>query len=356
MALLNAMTNAFSAMNGFKQGFDVVSNNISNVNSVGFKSSKMNYLPAFSTLLQRSTPSDPNKAGGSNTIAMQVGNGMEIAGTTTKFTQGAIERTEQETDLAIYGNGFFKVVDSLNNEAYLTRAGNFRLDDRHYLATQTSGFRLQGVQYDSTHMPAYKVEYDDTLNKLSFKKVEVNQPVNPGTIGDIRIQFSYTDADLVAAVANHTGGKLYMDASVNDAIANGNLTREEVLREAPQLNNFVVKDDGQVHFTFNDTEGTSVIGGRVLVTNVADPQALVHEGNGFFSGLNAAGAYAFDETASGSGNNGIGTVRSKVLEVSNVDLTQQFSDIITLQRGFQASARVITISDEILNEVINLKH
>ena len=92
-----------------------------------------------------------------------------------------------------------------------------------------------------------------------------------------------------------------------------------------------------------------------MLTNVKDLQALVHEGDGLFSGMDAAGVYAFNQKESGAGKNGIGYIRSKSLEMSNVDLSKEFADTITLQRGFQASARVITVADEILNEVVNLK-
>ena len=353
MALLNSMNTAFSAMNGFKKGFDVVSNNISNVNSIAFKSSRMTYVPAFSTILQRSVPFSANA--NSNQATMQVGNGIDIGGTPMNFSQGALESTEQETDMAIVGDGFFKVSDKVSNTDYLTRAGNFRLDNNNFIVTYLQGYRLQGLKYDSTNMPSYKVEYSEK-DGITFKVIEPNQPKNEPALGDIQVGFGYTDETIANLnPATVEGGHLYLDQSAQDAITAGTITRAKVLTAAPTIRDFSVSDIGEVYFTFNDNNSTKARGATILLTNVKDPQALAHEGDGLFSGMDAAGVYEFNQEESGAGKNGIGYIRSKSLEMSNVDLTKEFSDTITLQRGFQAAARVITVSDEILNEVVNLK-
>lgn len=353
MALLNSMNTAFSAMNGFKKGFDIVSNNIGNVNSIAFKSSRMTYVPAFSTILQRSVPFSANA--NSNQATMQVGNGIDIGGTPMNFSQGALESTEQETDMAIVGDGFFKVADKVSNTDYLTRAGNFRKDNNNYIVTYMQGYRLQGLRYDSTHMPSFKVEYNKQ-DGLIFKILETNQSKNAPTTGDIQVSFNYSKERMgIYDKTNIAGGHLYLDPTAQAAIAAGTITQDEVVTAAPTISDFSVSDIGEVYFTFNDNNSTKARGATILLTNVKDPQALAHEGDGLFSGMDAAGVYAFNTEESGAGKNGIGYVRSKFLEMSNVDLSKEFSDTITLQRGFQAAARVITVSDEILNEVVSLK-
>ena len=353
MALLNSMNTAFSAMNGFKKGFDVVSNNISNVNSIAFKSSRMTYVPAFSTILQRSVPFSANA--NSNQATMQVGNGIDIGGTPMNFSQGALESTEQETDMAIVGDGFFKVSDKVSNTDYLTRAGNFRKDNNNFIVTYMQGYRLQGLRYDSTYMPSYLVSYNDQ-DGLVFTSVQPNQPKADPTLGDIQIGFAYGEDSIENYNAGSiAGGHIYLDQFAQQAIAGGTITRADVVLKAPTIRDFSVSDIGEVYFTFNDNNSTKALGATILLTNVKDPQALAHEGDGLFSGMDAAGVYAFNTEESGAGKNGIGYIRSKSLEMSNVDLTKEFSDTITLQRGFQAAARVITVSDEILNEVVSLK-
>ena len=352
MALLNSMNTAFTAMDGFKKGFDVVSNHIANVNSIAFKGSRMKYLPNFNTVLQRSIPI--SDASNSNQVAMQVGNGIDVGGTPMNFAQGALESTEQETDLAIVGDGFFKVSDKVSNTSYLMRVGNFRKDNNNNIVTYLQGYHLQGLQFDSTHMPAFKVEYSDE-HGLKFTAIDVNQPKTDPTIGDIKVDFGYKDTDIANLSENITGGKLYLDISAQTAITNSTISRADVAKSAPSISSFAISDIGEVYYTFNDNNSTKANGGTILLTNVRDPQALTHEGDGLFSGMDAAGVFDFNTEQSGAGKNGIGYLRSKTLEMSNVDLTKEFSETITLQRGFQAVARIITVSDEILTEVVNLK-
>ena len=352
MALLNSMNTAFTAMDGFKKGFDVVSNNIANVNSIAFKGSRMKYLPNFSTVLQRSIPI--SDASNSNQVAMQVGNGIDIGGTPANFAQGALESTEQETDLAIVGDGFFKVSDKVSNTSYLTRVGNFRKDNNNNIVTYLQGYHLQGLQFDSTHMPAFKVEYSDE-HGLKFTAIDVNQAKNAPTIGDIKVDFGYKESDIANISGSITGGKLYLDTSAQTAITNSKTSKAAIAKSAPSISSFAISDIGEVYYTFNDNNSTKAKGGTILLTNVRDPQALTHEGDGLFSGMDAAGVFDFNTEQSGAGKNGIGYLRSKTLEMSNVDLTKEFSETITLQRGFQAVARIITVSDEILTEVVNLK-
>ena len=87
------------------------------------------------------------------------------------------------------------------------------------------------------------------------------------------------------------------------------------------------------------------------------PQALLKEGNNLYSGISAAGPLGGAEspTMAAPKSGGLGGIRANALEASNVDLTNEFANLITTQRGFQASARIITTSDEILQEVVNLK-
>lgn len=339
-------------MDGFKKGFDVVSNNIANVNSIAFKGSRMKYVPNFSTVLQRSVPASDTS--NSNQVTMQAGNGINIGGTSANFTQGALESTEQETDLAIVGDGFFKVSDKVSNVSYLTRVGNFRKDNNNNIVTYLQGYHLQGLQFDSTHMPTFKVEYDADRG-LKFTAMEVNQPKANPVLGDIKVDFGYKDSDIGNISGTVAGGKLYLDTTTQTAIASNKITRQDVLKNAPSISSFAISDMGEVYYTFNDDNSTKAKGGTILLTKVRDPQALTHEGDGLFSGMDAAGMFDFNAEQSGAGKNGIGYLRSKTLEMSNVDLTKEFSETITLQRGFQAVARIITVSDEILTEVVNLK-
>lgn len=99
------------------------------------------------------------------------------------------------------------------------------------------------------------------------------------------------------------------------------------------------------------SDGTSVTTNQVLIQNFTDPSALVREGNSLYSGMLAAGPAA----ASAPGTNGLGNIQAGTLELSNVDLTDQFANLITTQRSFQAASRLVTVSDTVLEDIVSLK-
>ena len=95
---------------------------------------------------------------------------------------------------------------------------------------------------------------------------------------------------------------------------------------------------------------------QILLQRFSDPQALLKQGNNLYSGLGSAGPLGgTTPRAETPGTNGLGNIESSALELSNVDLANEFANLITTQRGFQASARIITTSDEVLQELVNLK-
>jgi flagellar hook protein FlgE len=104
--------------------------------------------------------------------------------------------------------------------------------------------------------------------------------------------------------------------------------------------------------TVNLSDGTSFARGQVLLQNFTDPQALTSVGNNLYSNTgNAGGLIAPGTPGSGS----LGTIQSGSLELSNVDLSAQMADLITAQRAFEANSKIITTSDELLQDMVNLK-
>ncbi|HWQ90733.1 MAG TPA: flagellar hook-basal body complex protein [Clostridia bacterium] len=116
------------------------------------------------------------------------------------------------------------------------------------------------------------------------------------------------------------------------------------------VKSYTFEPDGKL--TLNLADGTTFTRAQVLLQHFRSPQALRKEGNNLFSGLAAAGPLS---TPTAPKTNGVGFLVGSALEMSNVDLADQFSEMITTQRAFQASARVITTSDELLQELVNLK-
>jgi flagellar hook-basal body protein len=125
---------------------------------------------------------------------------------------------------------------------------------------------------------------------------------------------------------------------------------------APSITSFSINKDGTITCFLND--GKSFQRGRLMLKNFADPHALISIGNNLYSNFAAAGpvgAEGLNKTDNTPGNDGLGEIIGGALELSNVDLTQEFSDLILTQRSFQAASRIITVCDSVLEELVNLK-
>lgn len=122
------------------------------------------------------------------------------------------------------------------------------------------------------------------------------------------------------------------------------------------LKSFAIDKLGNVTEFYSD--GTSAITNRILLQNFNDPSALQKEGDNMFSGFAAAGIVGndpMDGAGNGPGQGSLGSIQSGTLELSNVDLTEEFANMITAQRSFQASSRLVTVSDSVLEDIVNLK-
>jgi flagellar hook protein FlgE len=297
MPLISTLTTGVSALRSFSKGLEVIGNNIANVNTTGFKSSSVSFADTFSDTLRASAPSTGTT---SDQSAVQVGTGVQVASIKASFTQGALTSTGNTTDLGISGNGFFIVKDGSGNQ-FATRDGEFRIDDKGYIVT-SDGYKVQGL----------------------------------------------------------TGGS--QATPVTDASTVGNLQIGQNIPTGLQLKSVSIDTGGNVLESYSD--GTTAATNRVLLQNFSDPSALMKQGSSLYTGLQAAGPISgssglvLGDVTNGSndpGKNGLGLVQSGTLEQSNVDLAQQFSDLITIQRSFQAGSRLITVSDTVLEDIVNLK-
>lgn len=236
--------------------------------------------------------SAPSSATATNTEALAVGTGVKLGGISTNFSQGSLQTTGRSSDLGVSGEGYFHVKNSGDGTEFVTRDGSFRWDDQGKLVN-SQGYRVQGLTGDGL-----------------------------GTVGDITLGTPPVGAELQSVSFDK----------------NGNV----------------------IEFY---SDGSSVTTNQVLLQNFTDQSALVKEGSNLFSGMLAAGpvgaasgSFAFQVgTGNAPGANGLGSIQSGTVELSNVDLTEQFSSLITTQRSFQAGSRLITVSDTILEDIVNLK-
>jgi flagellar hook protein FlgE len=326
-SLIGTMGSGISALKTFVKGLEVIGNNIANVNTTGFKGADAKYSDSFSNLLQRSSPTPPGGQG-SNSPAVQIGTGVSLAGITTNFSQGSLASTGKTTDLGISGNGFFRVRDVQNSREFVTRSGDFRVDDQGYLVTQ-QGFRVQGLADGAIDYAA-----TDVAGVLTYTPTTTNA----ATVGDIQLTVALT---VGSGLTNSTGGSF---------------TNAQVEAGAPTLRSFSIDQYGNAVAFMSD--GSSFTKGKVLLQDFRDASGLTKEGSNLFSGFESAGAMGgmtLTAANNSAGTNGLGRIQSGSLELSNVDLTEQFSSLITTQRSFQAGSRLITVSDTILEDIVNLK-
>lgn len=176
------MRSLYAAVSGLKSHqtkMDIIGNNIANVNTIAYKGARVQFKEVFNQTLKGATGAEDGK-GGSN--AMQVGLGIDVAAVDTMFTVGAIERTDNPTDVMIGGEGFFMVSDdpSFNNK-YYTRAGNFTIDDKGNMLA-SGGFKVLGYRVqDGTIGPDAKLK--ETIESLIISKATVFPAKCTGSIG-----------------------------------------------------------------------------------------------------------------------------------------------------------------------------
>ena len=165
--MMRSMFSAISGLEGFRTAMDVIGNNISNVNTPGFKGSRTVFQTELSQLLKSARSSSRN-LGGINPI--QVGLGSRIAAIDKMMTQGSYQSTGKKTDLAIQGDGFFIVTDGVRK--YYTRAGNFDLDESGELVQTSTGLKVMG--WNAQLDPATGRRYVDTNLPISPLIIEAS--------------------------------------------------------------------------------------------------------------------------------------------------------------------------------------
>lgn len=159
MSITGSMYTGISGMQTASQGMSIVSNNLSNVNTVGYKGSKVTFEDTFYTAV--------NSSAG----VAQVGTGVTVSAIYGDFSQGSYEDSTSATDLAIGGNGYFQLVNPENNNTYYTRAGDFSFDSEGYLVN-SAGYRVQGWETET--------EDDGSVNAVgSITDIIINSYQSP---------------------------------------------------------------------------------------------------------------------------------------------------------------------------------
>ncbi|EDZ58393.1 flagellar hook protein FlgE [Bacillus cereus group sp. MYBK77-1] len=405
--MIKALYTSITGMNATQNALSVTSNNIANAQTVGYKKQKA----MFDDLLYNNSIGAKGDDRYAGTNPKSIGNGVKMSGTVTDYTDGTITLTGGKTQAAMEGNGFFVVGDSKAGNMEFTRKGTFTISSDYYITNtegqyvfaypadpSTGNVDLTGIpgplqvpmgsaiggirtskgvvggnipadakqitqelpvydnagntwtmrvefKQDGEHNYKYKVymrndskketafnEVDGAGGEVKFDAVGKPNPVNPEANipfngGTVKIDFS--------KLTNHPTEKTLAVTDVDG-------------RAAATVKDCFIADGGYVMVKYSD--GSMKAAGQLAVAMFPNEGGLMKTGNGNYTATNTTGILAMGV----SGQNGAGKVRGGAQEGANVDLSVEFVDLMLYQRGFQGNAKVIKISDEVLNEVVNL--
>ena len=389
--MLRSLYSGISGLRAEQTMLDVTSNNIANVNTVGFKSSSVQFEDALSQTVSAAGLATSAKAG---TNPNQVGLGVRVAGVRTNLTEGSQTTTGNNMDAMISGDGYF--VTNQGSQTLYTRNGSFHWDSEGRLATAdgalvqgwpaVNGTVSTGGRPQTLTLPAGTVApavestkatlagnlpvdaaKDTSLERdiTVYAKDGAASTLSATFVADGAGNWSYTmknGADtatgtvkagsaLLTGDTTATVGGLQVDLSGMSGYAG--LTTPNFADQngtaAGTLLTVAFGTDGTISGTFSN--GATVPIARLAVGVFTNPEGLAKAGNSSMTETLNSGSVRLGT----AGTDGYGDVVSGALEASNVDLSQEFTNLIIAQRGFQANARIITTSDDILQELMQLK-
>jgi flagellar hook protein FlgE len=385
----------------------VVGDNISNLNTTGFKYSSVHFEDLMAQLIP--TGSGPG----------QVGRGSRISEISTIWAQGSLENSADDVDVAITGSGFLVVKDPLNASLFYSRDGNFSLNNDGYLIN-ARGYRVQGKAMDPTTGTPSGVDTDIVLNQnysaprastsvdmvmnldanaavggaynsaitvydslgnvhsldMTYTKAAANSWTTTGTLDGVDITANITDQGgggptAMAFDTNGTmtaGGLYAVDLSAyNIGAVNLNLTGtaggSTTQYAASSVTNYASQDgfgpgflqrisiNNEGVLTGHYSNGQIIPQYQLTLARFNAPNKLYREGGNLYTETQDSGV----PLTGSPGTNGLGKIGSNALEQSNVDLGNEFVHMILYQRAFQANSRIITTTDTMMEEVLSLK-
>jgi len=404
-----------SGLDATQQALNVISNNLANLNTSGFKDQTANFQDLFYQNFGTTGAGDP----------IQVGAGSEIGSISSNFTNGSLNSTGIPSDVAITGNGFF-IVQSPNGSVQYTRAGDFGVNSTGQLVTVSGqtvmGYpAVAGVVNQSATLAPLQVGQSAisppaaTTTMQQQTNLDASGPVgstysSPLTVYDSLgtphvLSFNYTSTGpgawnyqitLPAADTGGTGnptviasGALTFDSNGNltspvgsitginitglaDGAASMNLTwnltgsgGNSLLTQvdAPSattstnqngyssgtLQSYTVESNGVIEGQFSNGQVQAL--GQFALANFANPQGMQLTGGDSYAPTLASGGAVIGVPNSGT----MGTLTGGALESSNVNISSEFTNLIVVERAFQADARMITTLDTVTSTTINLQ-
>jgi flagellar hook protein FlgE len=386
--MLDSIYVGLTGLAGYSMGLNVISNNVANINSPGFKGAQLQ----FSDLYYK----DADGAMGTGEQG-QVGTGLQPGGTFLNFQQGESRETGNDMDVLVDGAGLF-VLRGDSGIAY-ARAGQFQLDNEGYVVDRASGSRvaamegggglsdisINGLRFtpaqatrkltlsgnlsasDSQHVIDNLTVQDSSGTsrqiKLTFDNIDATTHAwkltvalpDGTTIATGEMRFSNDKPDPSFSVVQVDGSSLSFTVEMGSDVTNTVAGTESTLKMQSadgRGNGALVKTsfDADGYFVTSYSNGLTEKHGRLAMVWFSSPDQLEQLGTNTFAFRHGA------TPAYGHANqDGFGSLRSGAVEMSNVDLAKQFSELIVTQRGYQACSQAITTANEMLQMLMDLR-
>lgn len=392
--MLETIYVGMSGLEGYSKGLNVISNNVANLNTPGFKGAQLQ----FSDLFYKSQ----NAGGDGRGAQQQVGEGLDTGATHLNFKQGEARQTGNDLDLLIDGVGFF--VLRKDDKVLYTRAGQFQFDDAGYLVDRTNQARVAalgaGQQLVDVSINGLRTNPPKATSTISFAD-NLSISDNQHVVGNVTVYDSLGGTHTLKVTFDNNFTNVAGSWNVTVADSSGTVATGEIrFQDGKPLAGF-----DTIAFSYAPqntpalsialdfkTDATSYAGGTdstlkvksqdgyaagsltkttfdadgYFVTNYSNGQTVKHDRLAlawfdYADGLQAEGGNVFSNVYNQPTHLGYpneaeyGKISAGSVEMSNVDLSQQFSDLIITQRGYQASSQVITTANEMIQQLYDMR-
>lgn len=351
--MLRSMYSGISGMKANQTKLDVIGNNIANVSTTAFKASSARFTDMLYQNSSSATAPTTTKGG---TNANQVGLGAQLASINKVISQGNALSTGRSLDVCVDGEGYFIVAsgntcfgtgnginvdgtfeNDVINEMFYTRDGNFTLDKDGNLLT-ANGLRVMGYLYQNGDAGKPSIDEDGNAHYVNPDELDTSTPPKSTlkAVGD----------------GNQLNTLKIPEKVIIPADGNNPESEQPVV-------SFSIGKDGLITAVLGN--GSLTVLGQIATATFKNPEGLTDQGGNLASiSANSGSAtirtqsFGVDDTKRTDNSKGFGDLIQGCLEASNVDLTEQFTDMITATRAFQASSKMISTADEILQTITSL--
>lgn len=388
--MLGSIYIGLSGLTAYSRGLQTISNNVTNLNTSGFKATAFSFADSFSYGGLGSSLSR-------YVSGQQIGAGVRYGEEFIDYRQGDLRDTGGDLDLAIQGRGMLVLLNG--DRTYYARTGQFGIAADGYVSLLGSDYRLGvldasgqpvavNIDANKTYPPSKttKVVFADNLSSTAATATVADIAVydasgtkhvwkalftpvgtaSPGewtvkvtdetgaTVGEQTLKFIGSVPDPATNTLNFTSGALSVDFDFGDITSYSSGTSSGLHIGSVDgyglgtLTSVTINENGQLKLVYSNKQ-TQILG-SVAIADFQDPQALSRLGSGLFEDRSGSNVRLLP-----SGGEGVGNLAARKIEASNVDLSAQFGELILVQRGFQASSQVVSVANDMIQQLFGIR-